>query len=591
MTATHNPMTNIIPACSTHFWRETAFSSSKRDRAVVVTTPLSFLQSSSYSPLTTLIHSNKMKLDATVMRTMNRQDFVVLEAVERGMKNHALVPLKLVSSIANLRHGGVHKIISSLLRDKLLSHDCTCGYDGYRLTNSGYDILALHFMKQTKHIVALGDRIGTGKESDVYLAATPQGTQVVLKFHRLGRTSFRNVKKKRDYFQVNATGKTKNPEHEPNSWLFLSRISALKEYSFMRALYEVDYPTPEPLAHNRHVVCMSLLRGMPLYQIHTSQLSEQQAESIFQQSTFLTLRLAKQHGLVHCDLNEFNLLVDLSGVQHYHDSEPYVRHSGQSVATKGALSAHVALESHRDGTGEFITEAPPTPLEILVNGEAKPIVMLIDFPQMVSTSHPNAQELWERDLQCLKRYFVKKLKCIPEDGWDDVIPKWQDVVIVNGTTATRAQVRLDQQLQASGFSEMDASRDLELYYYNNNNSTETQEQQEGAGKVANEESGSEEDDDDEEEEANEQDDADSNVDSTLLSNEYQAEEEDVTTEIVDMSLLQTQRRAIAEEKARARVRRQLEDAKKKRGKQGAFRSRNSNKTYVKGKRVMNDIGY
>ena len=78
-----------------------------------------------------------MKLDPTVMRTMNKQDFRVLTAVESGMKNHSLVPIALINSIANLRHGGTSKIISSLLRDKLLSHDQSCGYDGYRLTNSG----------------------------------------------------------------------------------------------------------------------------------------------------------------------------------------------------------------------------------------------------------------------------------------------------------------------------------------------------------------------------------------------------------------------------------------------------------------------
>jgi len=205
-----------------------------------------------------------MKLDPTVMRTMNSQDFRVMEAVEKGMKDHSLVPVPLITSIANLRHGGTHKIISSLLRDKLLSHERKNGFDGYRLTNAGYDILALHNLKSRGFIAALGQKVGTGKESDIYLAADRDGKQVVLKFHRLGRTSFRNVKKKRDYF-----GKAAQQAH---SWLFLSRLSALKEYAFMKALYGVDYPTPTPLAHNRHIVVMSLVRGLPLYQIYSSQL-------------------------------------------------------------------------------------------------------------------------------------------------------------------------------------------------------------------------------------------------------------------------------------------------------------------------------
>jgi len=29
---------------------------------------------------------------------------------------------------------------------------------------------------------------------------------------------------------------------------------------------------------------------------------------------------------------------------------------------------------------------------------------LIDFPQMVSTSHANAQELFDRDVECVLRY-------------------------------------------------------------------------------------------------------------------------------------------------------------------------------------------
>jgi RIO kinase 2 len=80
-----------------------------------------------------------------------------MEAVEKGMKNHALVPLPLITSIANLRHGGVNKIISSLIRDNLLSHHCRKqGYDGYRITNAGYDILALHNLKSRGFVAALG---------------------------------------------------------------------------------------------------------------------------------------------------------------------------------------------------------------------------------------------------------------------------------------------------------------------------------------------------------------------------------------------------------------------------------------------------
>lgn len=46
-----------------------------------------------------------------------------------GMKNHDLVPVELIASIAKLRHGGTHKILSTLLTFKLIAHDRSV-YDG-----------------------------------------------------------------------------------------------------------------------------------------------------------------------------------------------------------------------------------------------------------------------------------------------------------------------------------------------------------------------------------------------------------------------------------------------------------------------------
>ena len=59
---------------------------------------------------------------------------------------------------------------------------------------------------------------------DIYIVASPEGEQYALKLHRLGRTSFRNLKNKRDYHK-----------HRKNiSWLYLSRLSAMKEFAYMK---------------------------------------------------------------------------------------------------------------------------------------------------------------------------------------------------------------------------------------------------------------------------------------------------------------------------------------------------------------------
>ena len=392
---------------------------------------------------------------------------------------------------------------------------------------------------------------------------------------------------------------------------------------------------------------MGLVRGVPLYQLHANRVSAEQAESIFRQSALLAGRLA-QHGLVHCDLNEFNLMVDLSGVQakiargrdgdgddgagenvrDWDDdaTEHYVRHSGMPVQIKGALSAHGPLQKHTlaDGTGEAVTEKAPEPVERLENGEPKPIVTLIDFPQMVSTRHPNAQELYERDVECLKVFFGKKLRCFvegEENEFGGIMPTWEELVAdekndaLGGTgedggddvtLVSKAQLRLDEELKASGYTEEDATRDTELAYFDAHQNMNRR----GLDDVDEEES----EDDDEASDVNNVDDEEKieSIEETPSDNEG----DDFAPELLDMDNFDLQSKgaytkddvdgasfagmslggmsqlsyAEAEQRARERVRRHLEENKRKSGRKGAFKSRNSNKSYSKGKRVMNDFG-
>jgi RIO kinase 2 len=134
-----------------------------------------------------------MKLDVSNLRFLSKDDFRVLGAIERGMVNHEFVPVELISSIAGLRHGGIHKVLSTLLKFKLVAHDRKV-YDGYRLTYPGYDYLALRAMMLRGTISAVGRQIGVGKESDIHLATNDDGDELVLKLQRLGRVSFRAIK-------------------------------------------------------------------------------------------------------------------------------------------------------------------------------------------------------------------------------------------------------------------------------------------------------------------------------------------------------------------------------------------------------------
>ena len=332
------------------------------------------------------------------------------------MRNHDLVPVDLIMSIAKLRSGmyaccnnfsqsplfifvlplhhydltsqtmymhtyigGAHKILSTLLRHKLLAH-ANQQYDGYRLSYLGFDILALKALVSRGTVASVGSQIGVGKESDIFEAQNLEGEDLVIKIHRLGRTSFRAVRKQRDYMK----GKTKA------SWLYMSRLAAIKEYAFMRALYEHKFPVPTPFDQNRHIVAMSRVAGFPMAQIKTGQMEG--AEGIFSHCIDILKRLA-QHGLIHCDYNEFNLMISSEGD-----------------------------------------------------------ITMIDFPQMVSTNHPNAIELFNRDVNGLYKFFSMKMRYqVP----DELIPKLEDII--------SSDLRIDEEVRGCGTFTSEDDEELVRY--------------------------------------------------------------------------------------------------------------------------------
>uniref|UniRef100_A0A8B9JI61 Serine/threonine-protein kinase RIO2 n=1 Tax=Astyanax mexicanus TaxID=7994 RepID=A0A8B9JI61_ASTMX len=198
------------------------------------------------------------KLNVVVLRYLSREDFRVLTAVEMGMKNHEIVPMSLISSIASLRHGGCNKVLRELVKHKLLAYERSKTVQGYRLNYGGYDYLALKTLSSRDVILSVGNQMGVGKESDIYIVANAEGEQFALKLHRLGRTSFRNLRNKRDYHK----------HRHKMSWLYLSRLSAMKEYAYMKALYDRGFPVPKPVDYNRHAIVMELINGYPL--VHAS---------------------------------------------------------------------------------------------------------------------------------------------------------------------------------------------------------------------------------------------------------------------------------------------------------------------------------
>ena len=52
------------------------------------------------------------------------------------------------------------------------------------------------------------------------------------------------------------------------NWLYLSRISATKEFAYMKALKDRGFPIPTPIDFNRHCIVMDLVQGYLLQNIN-----------------------------------------------------------------------------------------------------------------------------------------------------------------------------------------------------------------------------------------------------------------------------------------------------------------------------------
>jgi RIO kinase 2 len=269
--------------------------------------------------------------------------------------------------------------------------------------------------------------------ADIYMAQLypPPDEEVpppaVLKVHRLGRISFRKIKEKRDYLG--------NRKSAPN-WMYLSRLAAKKEWQFLQILHQHGFPVPTPVAHSRHSILMSRIDGYPLRQI--VDLPEEHVASLFASLMALIVRLARA-GLIHCDFNEFNIMVrevqkeeegdeyetgkermtvwgtgkGLTRDKYDEDDgeeEEYQLKPGERIekgngferiyrVQEGDKSSDESEEDEKEDDEDEKTDSPDEfdedgtneglKIELSDGSAIEPI--LIDFPQMVSVEHANAE--------------------------------------------------------------------------------------------------------------------------------------------------------------------------------------------------------
>jgi len=278
-------------------------------------------------------------------RQLEPEEFRVLSAIESAMSRYEYVPEDAIQRLSKLTQRELNYHLSRLTQLGLVRR-WAGPYTGYALSTAGYDCLSINALVRANILEAFGKPLGVGKEADVYDALTPEGKRVAVKFHRLGRTSFRQTKRKRGYIA----------DQRRVSWLFQSRLAAEKEFEALKLVYPYGVAVPEPIQQNRHVIVMGMIEGAELF--HYVEIPD--PEKVLNEILFHVRKAYLEAGVIHADLSEFNIILKPD----WH-------------------------------------------------------VLIIDWPQYVKRDHPNADQLLERDVRNVVRFFRRKhgVKAKPKEAF------------------------------------------------------------------------------------------------------------------------------------------------------------------------------
>jgi len=229
-----------------------------------------------------------------VFKSLEPEDFHVLQVIETDMGRHGHVPEEELPRLTKLSERELNFRLARLNKFNLIER-WVGPYTGYVLYTAGYDCLAINALVKTSILEAFGKPIGVGKESDVYSALTPKGEQVAVKFHRLGRTSFRQTRRVRGYIA----------QRHHISWLFQSRLGAEKEFEALKLVHPFGVAVPKPISQNRHAVVMAMIEGAELAEFNDIP----HPKKTFREILSNIRRAYVDAGVIHADLSEFNIIM------------------------------------------------------------------------------------------------------------------------------------------------------------------------------------------------------------------------------------------------------------------------------------------
>ena len=269
---------------------------------------------------------------AKSIRELEPEDWTVLEALERSISRYEAVPIDRLR-----RETGYYPEQLRFRLGRLNYFGFVMNTEfGYIMNTAGLDSLALHSLAERNLISGMGSSVGMGKESDVFEVISDSGEESVIKFYRIGRTSFRATRKSRTYV---------SPANQ-HQWLAINMGAAQKEAEGLTRAARAGVKVPRFIARERHTVLMSKIDGIMLFRCNRDDIEDPIG---LLREILDNVRKAYLRGkIINGDVSEYNILFD--------------------------------------GNKSWI----------------------IDWPQYVSSRHPNAKELLKHDVSEPARFFRRR---------------------------------------------------------------------------------------------------------------------------------------------------------------------------------------
>jgi RIO kinase 2 len=226
---------------------------------------------------------------ARLVKILREEEFRTLRSVESVCMSSGPSNVERIIFFSRLPKDRVIFALEELNSKKLIMRQNS----SYLLNQTGIEVLALKEYVRRNLVEALGKIIAKGKESDVYLAFGPNQKSQAIKFFKLGRISFRTVRKKRFV-----------ERSEVRNWISVNYDAAKREFMTLKKL-KGHQSYPEVISYNRNTILMSYIEGIRLSSRPGLENPREILDKIIE-----ALRFAYNRGVINGDMSEYNVLTD-----------------------------------------------------------------------------------------------------------------------------------------------------------------------------------------------------------------------------------------------------------------------------------------